>query len=126
MRFEIVEVFTIVAFFISFYGLITSKGVIKSIVSIVVMEMAVIMFFLSLGYSRDIVPPIGADVVNAADPLPQALVITAIIIGVAVTAVNLTMLISLCRQFKATEWDILRGAIIPQELEHASDDENTH
>ena len=108
MRFEVVELFAVAAFFISFYGLITSKGVIKSIVSIVVMEMSVIMFFLGLGYSSGTVPPIGSEFTNAADPLPQALVITAIIIGVAVTAVNLTMLISLCRQFQATEWDILK------------------
>ena len=121
MRFELVEVFTIIAFFISFYGLITSKGVIKSIVSIVVMEMAVIMFFLSLGYTSGVLPPIGEDAVNAADPLPQALVITAIIIGVAVTAVNLTMLISLCRQFQATEWDILKIAVHPEEEEHGSE-----
>ena len=108
MGYEMIEVFVAIVFFISFFGLITSRGVIKAIVSIVVMEMAVIMFFLSLGFSSGIRPPIGGETVNVADPLPQALVITAIIIGVAVTAVNLTMLISLCRQFKATEWDILR------------------
>ena len=108
MRFEMLDIFVAIAFFIAFYGLITSKGVIKSIVSIVVMEMSVIMFFLSIGYNSGTLPPIGADTTNAADPLPQALVITAIIIGVAVTAVNLTMLISLCRQFQATEWDILK------------------
>ena len=108
MNFEALDIFTVAVFFISFYGLITSRGVIKSIVSIVVMEMSVIMFFLSIGYSSGTLPPIGANTTSAADPLPQALVITAIIIGVAVTAVNLTMLISLCRQFRATEWDILK------------------
>ena len=110
MRFEIVEIFAVITFFISFFGLITSKGVIKSIVSISVMEVSVIMFFLGLGYTSGIMPPIGQESANAADPLPQALVITAIIIGVALTAVNLTMLISLCSQFQATEWDILKGA----------------
>ena len=110
MRFEILEIFAVIAFFVSFFGLITSKGVIKSIVSISIMEVSVIMFFLGLGYTSGVMPPIGTEPVNAADPLPQALVITAIIIGVALTAVNLTMLISLCRQFQATEWDILKGA----------------
>jgi len=108
MRFEIVEMIAIIAFFISFFGLITSKGVIKSIIAISVMEVSVIMFFLGLGFSEGVMPPIGSEPVNPADPLPQALVITAIIIGVALTAVNLTMLISLCRQFQATEWDILK------------------
>jgi multicomponent Na+:H+ antiporter subunit C len=108
MRYEIIEIITIVMFFISFYGLVTSKGVIKGIISIIIMEIAVIMFFLSLGYKSGILPPMGHDLVNVADPLPQALVITAIIIGVSVTAVNLTMLIALYRQFKTTEWDKLK------------------
>ena len=115
MRFAIVEIFAVVVFFVSFFGLITSKGVIKSIVSITVMEVAVIMFFLGLGYTGGVMPPISPDSANIADPLPQALVITAIIIGVALTAVNLTMLISLCRQFQATEWHILKSATRPED-----------
>ena len=114
MRYDIIEVVAIVAFFISFYGLITSKGVIKSIVSISIMEVAVIVFFLSFGYSDGITPPIGTEIVNAADPLPQALVITAIIIGVALTAVNLTMLISLSRESSATDWDTLKRGTHPE------------
>jgi len=92
-------------FFIGFYGLITSKNIIKSIAAIVIMEMAVIVFFLGVGFVEGMRPPIGAVMENVADPLPQALVITAIIIGVTVTAVNLTMLISLSHQIKKTDWD---------------------
>ena len=110
MRYNVIEIFAVAAFFISFYGLITSRGVIKSIVSIAVMEVSVIVFFLSIGFVEGMKPPIGQEISNAADPLPQALVITAIIIGVALTAVNLTMIISLTRQFNATEWDILKNA----------------
>jgi len=92
-------------FFIGFYGLITSKNIIKSIAAIVIMEMAVIVFFLGIGFVEGMRPPIGQAMENVADPLPQALVITAIIIGVTVTAVNLTMLISLSHQIKKTDWD---------------------
>ena len=69
------------------------------------MEMAVTMFIISIGFSDGMTAPIGSELENAADPLPQALVITAIIIGVAVAAVNLTMLISLYRQHNTTDWD---------------------
>ena len=102
------EILIVFMFFISFYGLITSNKAIKSIIYIGLMEIAVIMFFLSIGYERDIMPPIGQNQTNVADPLPQALMITAIVIGVAVTAVNLTMLISLCRESKTTDWDIVK------------------
>ena len=108
MKFEMLEIFVAAAFFISFYGLITGRNVIQSIVSIGVMEIAVIMFFLTLGYEGGITPPIGRDLEGVSDPLPQALMITAIVIGVAVSAVNMTMAISLCRQSKSTDWDTLQ------------------
>ena len=108
MSFPNVEFFSIIMFFISFYGLITSKNIVKSIISIGLMEMAVIMFIISIGFKDGMRAPIGQDLSNVADPLPQALVITAIIIGITVAAVNLTMLISLYRQFKTTDWDTVK------------------
>jgi len=104
------EIVSVAVFFLGFYGLIASKNIIKSIVSILLMEMAVVVFFLSLGYFDGIRPPIGLQMEAAAvaDPLPQALVITAIIIGLTVSAVNLTMLISLYRECKTTDWEIAK------------------
>ena len=108
MNVDFVEIIAILMFFIGFAGLITSKSVVKAIISTIVIEMAVVFFFLSLGYRQNIRPPIGHDLANVADPLPQALVLTAIIIGVAVTAVNLIMLIAIYRKLKTTEWDNLK------------------
>ena len=108
MDFLTPEYFSIAMFFISFYGLITSKNIIKSVVSIGLMETAVIMFIVSLGFTDGMTAPIGQNLENVSDPLPQALVITAIIIGVTVSAVILVMLISLYRQYKTTDWDIVK------------------
>lgn len=108
MNFLKLDFFSVALFFISFYGLITSKNIIKSIVAIGLLETSVIMFLLSLGFADGMRPPIGQNQELAADPLPQALVITAIIIGITVTAVNLTMLISLYRQYKSTDWDMVK------------------
>jgi len=108
MDLNIVEIASVIAFFIGFYGLITSRNVIKSIAAIAIMEMAVVVFFLSIGYHGGIKPPIGQPMENVADPLPQSVVITAIIIGVTVSAVNITMLISLCQQWKTTSWDSMK------------------
>jgi len=102
-----IELVAIAVFFISFYMLISSKNAIKSVVAIVVMEIAVVMLFLSLGFAAGMTPPIGTDLTYAADPLPQALVITTIIIGVTVSAVNLAMLISFYRQFKTADWGVV-------------------
>ena len=112
MNFSILELVALIMFFTGFYGLIISKNVIKSIVFIGVVETAIIIFWVGLGYRTDIVPPIQEfleyDVAYVADPLPQALMITAIIIGMSVTAVNLVMLMTLVRKVKSTDWDTIK------------------
>ena len=99
------ETASIILFFIGIYGIIARRNIIKTIISINIMQCAVILFFLTINYSENSIPPIsdGAKV-NIADPLPQALMITAIVIGVAVTAVSLTMFITLYHKYGTTNW----------------------
>lgn len=90
-------------FFIGVYGLLARRNIIKSIMSFGVIQAAIILFFLNINIPENAMPPIG-DTPNMADPLPQALMITAIVIGVAVTAVGLTMFISLYHHYGTTNW----------------------
>jgi multicomponent Na+:H+ antiporter subunit C len=114
MRIEIAELFVVLMFFISLYGLIVTRNIIKSVVFIIIMETAAIMFFLSIGYRTGILPPIGSNLANmesfayVADPFPQALMITAIVIGFAVTTILLVMTITMIREFKSTDWDTVQ------------------
>jgi multicomponent Na+:H+ antiporter subunit C len=108
MNFLTVEILAIAVFIISFYGLMVNKNIIKSIISIVLMEMATIMFLIGVGFSDGMKPPIGEIIENPADPLPQALVITTIVIGLAITAVNIIFFNSICRQYGAADWDTVK------------------
>ena len=112
-NFSAIEFFALAMFFVGLYGLFVSRNVIKSIVFVSVLEMAVIMFWLGLGFRAGIVPPVQEflyeDIAYIADPLPQALMITAIIIGMSVTAANIVMLVTLVRKLKSTEWDLLKS-----------------
>lgn len=92
-------------FFIGLYGLIARRNIVKSILSVGVMEVGVILFFLSVHFESGQRPPMG-DVAAApvSDPVPQALMITAIVIGVSVTAVALSMFISLYHKYGTTNW----------------------
>lgn len=111
MEAQIVELFTIIMFFVAFYGLITSKSIIKSIACVILMETAIITFFLSIGFNSRSVPPIGTDlelIEYVSNPLPQALMITAVIVGLATTAINITMFISLFRKYKTADWDTIK------------------
>ncbi|MCL2611517.1 MAG: cation:proton antiporter subunit C [Defluviitaleaceae bacterium] len=110
-------IFPIIMFFIGYYGLITSKKVINSIIFIGLMEASAIVFFLLLGYQVGIIPPIAPmgepevliyNMEYLADPFPQALMITAVIIGIAVTAINLSMLITLCKQSRTSNWEEIK------------------
>ena len=110
---NVVELAAIIMFFISFYGLITTRNIIKSIVFIALMELATVMFWLSFGFRDGVVPPIEASMYGVAmeyiaDPLPQALMITAIVMGLSVTAINTVMFITMYRKYKTTDWDIAK------------------
>lgn len=98
-------------FFIGLYGLMAEKNVIKSVISISLMEVAIILFFITAGTVEGSIPPIG-DVLSysseVSDPLPQALMITEIVIGLGVTAVSLTLFIHLYHRYRSTNWKKLK------------------
>lgn len=115
------DIFAVILFFISFFGLLTSRNIIKSIIFIILMQTSVIMFWIFLSARFGQVPPIIHDaamlydMTYIADPFPQALMLTAIIIGISVTAINITMLNTLFRKHKTLDWEtmaeIVRGSL---------------
>jgi len=95
----------IILFFIGVYGLCARRNIIKTIISLGIMGGGVILFFLSINRTAESMPPIfNGDVVVAADPLTQALVITAIVVGISVTAVALIMFIAMYHKYGTTNW----------------------
>ena len=78
-------------FVIGLYGILRKRNIIKIIIGIVICEYAVNLFFVLFGYRAGGRAPIyspGQDVdfELMVDPLVQALVLTAIVIGLATTA----------------------------------------
>ena len=113
MIFTVLDASAAALFFISFFGLITSRNIIKSIVFILIMQTSVIMFWMLIGARSGVRPPIIedieylADMAAMADPLPQALMLTAIIIGISVIAINITMFNTLFRKHNTTDWEAM-------------------
>lgn len=92
-------------FFIGIYGLLARRNIIKTVISLGIIQSAIVLFFLTINFEVGRIPPLGdATSATAVDPVPQALMITAIVIGVAVTAVSLTMFISLYHHYGTTNW----------------------
>ena len=89
-----IQYFSIALLLVGIYGLLTQKNVIKLIVSLNILEVGINVFIVSVGYVAGGVAPILTSQNNTSsllyvDPLPQALVLTSIVIGVGVTALAL-------------------------------------
>ena len=108
MPFQYLEVFSVFVFFLSLFGIITSKSIIKTVLFLLILQTAVITFWITIG--RGYHPPIINDPAllrqaqYIADPLPQTLMLTAIIIGVSVVAVIITMLNTIFRSHRQSGW----------------------
>ncbi|MCD6166165.1 NADH-quinone oxidoreductase subunit K [bacterium] len=79
----------LVLFSLGVYCILRKRNVIKIIVGIIIAEYAVNLFFILVAYRMNGRAPIfsrKAEIVNMVDPLPQALVLTSIVIGLATTA----------------------------------------
>ncbi len=119
MNFLTGENVAILLFFIGLYGIFSSRRMLKTIVSIAIMEVAVVTFYLTMGATPEDVAPINVtaaqqSLVGVADPLPQALMITAIVIGVAVTATALCMFIHLYHLYGNSDWSQIHKMRIEQ------------
>jgi multicomponent Na+:H+ antiporter subunit C len=103
MRLDIMLSFIILL--IGLYGLIMGKTVIKSIISLGIVQAAVILLFLGFAYhDNSSVPILSEKAGSMVDPLPQALMITAIVIGAAVTALSLSISIRLFHTYGTLNW----------------------
>lgn len=85
----IIYLLCLILFCVGLYCILVKRNIIKIIIGLIIMEYAVNLAFILFGYrSAGRAPILAADQVikNMVDPLPQALVLTAIVIGLATTA----------------------------------------
>jgi len=102
--------------FIGLFIMLVKHNLIKVIIGLSILETGVNLFLVSVGYiSRGTAPIFSKSTIEAeqmVDPVPQALVLTAIVIGVAVLALALSLAIRLyhhygvldLRQIKEQRW----------------------
>ncbi len=93
----------LVLFCIGVYCVLRKRNLIKIIIGIAIMEYAVNLFFVLVGYKMHGRAPIHSQdqvILNMVDPLPQALVLTAIVIGLAVTALIAAIAIRVYEKYK--------------------------
>ncbi|MFW5890882.1 MAG: sodium:proton antiporter [bacterium] len=93
---------------IGLYGMVTSENIIKSIICFSIIETALILLFLNLGnVGQGDIPIIIEGIPNMVDPLPQALMITTIVIGASTTALAFMISIKIFHYYGTLEWNEL-------------------
>lgn len=105
---------SILLILIGLYAVLTKKSLIKIIIGLSIIDGGIHLLLIGIGYIKDGTAPIfSPGYENAADkmvdPVPQALVLTAIVIGFAVTAVALSLIIRLYRHHKTLNIDEIKN-----------------
>ncbi|ALV63740.1 putative Na(+) H(+) antiporter subunit C [Thermococcus sp. 2319x1] len=96
---------------IGFYAVLVKRNVLKMLVGLSIMETGVNLLLISVGYVSGKSAPILSEGITpdkAVDPIPQALVLTAIVIGVATTAMALSVVINLYEKYKTLNVEEIR------------------
>ena len=110
-------------FCIGFYAVLTRRNIIKIVMGLSLMESSTYLLLVSMAYRRNSTAPVllnppkgqteqGLAHGNVSDPVIQNFCLTAIVIGVAVTAVFLTVAVRVAQHYRSVDANdvrVLRG-----------------
>jgi len=93
----------LVLFSIGLYCVLRRRNIIKIIIGIAIMEYGVNLFFILIAYRWNGRAPILAqnqEILEMVDPIPQALILTSIVIGLSVLALLVGIAIRIFDKYK--------------------------
>jgi multicomponent Na+:H+ antiporter subunit C len=109
-----------VLFCLGLYTMVTRRNLIKIVMGLSLMEASTYVLLISMAYRRGSLAPVllrppkgrtasGLAHGNVADPVLQNFCLTAIVIGVAVTAVLLSAVVRIAQHYRSLDADDVRG-----------------
>jgi|TARA_B110000114_G_scaffold159229_1_gene174983 multicomponent Na+:H+ antiporter subunit C len=103
---------------IGFYIIIAHGHLIKKIVGLNIFQTSVFIFYISVGKVEGGTAPIWQEgIVLFSNPLPHVLILTAIVVGIATTALGLALTIRLYEAYGTIDEDEIQ-AMDNQEMAH--------
>ena len=85
------------------FGILTRRNIIKILLSINILQTGVNLLLVAIGWRPDAAAPIVTALTGSAakfvDPLPQAMVLTSIVINLSITALALTIITRVYKLF---------------------------
>ncbi|MDR5673470.1 cation:proton antiporter subunit C [Halalkaliarchaeum sp. AArc-GB] len=98
---------------IGLYMMIANRNIVKKLIGLNLFQTAVFLFFIAAAYvegGSSPVIPAGAPETYVS-PLPHVIVLTAIVVGVSLTAVGLALSIRVYSEFGTLRMDVLREIV---------------
>lgn len=89
---------------VGFYIVISANNLVKKIVGLNIFQTSVFMMYISMGkVSGGTAPIVVEGVTQYSNPLPHVLILTAIVVGVATTAVGLSLIVRIKKAYGTVE-----------------------
>lgn len=91
---------------VGFYTLISRGNLVKKLVGLNIFQTSVFILYISMGKIEGGTAPIlmeGVEHVLYANPLPHVLILTAIVVGIATTALGLSLVIRINERYGTVE-----------------------
>lgn len=114
-----VYLMVLLLFVMGLYCLIAKKHILKKIIGVVILEYSINLFFILVGYRKNGIAPILFEDMDkklfaqqSVDPIPQALILTSIVIGLGTLIMMVSIALHLYEKYKTfdtSEINRLRG-----------------
>ncbi len=112
----------VVLMMIGFYVVIARGNMIKKVMGLTLFQTSVFFMFISAGkVAGGATPIVRAGVEVYSNPLPHVLILTAIVVGVATTAVALALAVRINESFGTIEDDTLQDALLEEPSDRPED-----
>ncbi len=96
---------------VGFYTVISRGNLVKKIAGLNIFQTSVFLLYISIGNVQDGTTPIIAEgFTQYSNPLPHVLILTAIVVGVATTALGLALVVRIREAYGTIEEDDIQNA----------------
>ena len=93
---------------VGLFVLINDENFVKKVIGLNIFQTGVFLFFVTSAYRVDGRAPLVATTGPFVNPLPHVLILTAIVVGVAVTAVALTLVVRIYGEYGTLREDVVQ------------------
>jgi multicomponent Na+:H+ antiporter subunit C len=99
-------------FLLGVWGLLYKRNLIKKVIALSLINSSIVILFIYLGsLSGKAAPILIAGIIDIVDPIPQALMLTAIVVGICITSLALALIYKIYQQYQTHDIDKIETSI---------------